>query len=206
MNPVEYTRKGGDKVAFWGCGECRRIYETQEVAESCCKPYVCKTCGAETPRYWLICNQCRAIKGAEKLKREVEKAKEKISWREVRGEYIFVPQLEELGYLPDLDMVCDAVMDSLRPGETFAAYFDTKPVYPSLDAGQIIDHLLDGCPDGCEDMFDGKPVRELQKVLDEWCKGREPMWWVADYDRAIVDITPEEVWGEDWKREFEIDE
>jgi hypothetical protein len=172
----------------WRCGECGVLYggtrdkNGEELAEKCCKPYLC-ACGADCGKHWTACKACRDAKELEKEKKRFEKAK-KVPFAEYTGFGCFDPKTDK--FYEEIEYLTDHYEDGddCEEGETPPKYaWGTTEVRPRYDADYVIEHIS-------QDMFEDYPdsvvdPEGLQKFLDEWC-ARQPSSYELDYSTAIL--------------------
>lgn len=70
MNATELFHADGRSAAVFYCGTCRYVARTQDLAERCCAPSICETCGEPAEKYRTVCAACAL---ANEVKREAER-------------------------------------------------------------------------------------------------------------------------------------
>lgn len=81
MNAIKLYHQDGKPSGVFYCEKCRCVKRTEEEANECCQPYICKHCGKETGRnYWTICHECEALRDAQQEADRFQKAQKLTEW------------------------------------------------------------------------------------------------------------------------------
>lgn len=178
---IELVQKGGDpgKVVAVACGKCRSVRHTREIAAQCCEPYSCRHCGAETPRYWLICDTCRAKRDATKEREMFDKAK-KVPIAEYDFSHVCRTPYGGDGEYMDVDHA----IDEAEAGDLTYAWACVPQPWPRLDAVHVLEGPLE---EYHEDAIDSLDVEGLQSQLDDWVeKQGESNCFMSDPSRVVI--------------------
>lgn len=184
MNPHPLVKQGeGTPVAQY-CTECGTVYRLGDgpqgdaAAEQCCRPYQCRECGEETPRYRLVCDRCE---GKRLDAQEVERfaAAERVPFSAATtllydpagGRYVSPDEAED------------------DPPAGGYAYLCTS-YRLWLNAQEIVDDALES-----QEHHDGAEVGralilELQAYLDAWLERTDVETWTPDYSRVVLFDVP----------------
>jgi hypothetical protein len=160
--------------------ECGKTYNDKYVAEICCKQYHCETCGAETKKYWLMCDPCRE-------KRDFDKAK-KITIEEYEKEYSGNMVYYNDNYYTDIDDMLDSLC--CHDVDILPSYcWGTDKVPVEIDAISVLDELLENS--NCEDIdFSKEAYQEFKDFAEQWNKKWSQYYYMMN---DIVILIPEEV-------------
>lgn len=75
MNAINLHLPDGTPSAVWFCSTCRTVERSQHLAEQCCSPVKCETCGKEVEtKYYTKCRSCCLAADAAKEAARFEKA------------------------------------------------------------------------------------------------------------------------------------
>ena len=182
MNALELHAPKGTPCGVYICGECKYTRSSQEQAEQCCRPNICK-CGAECKRPWLVCAAC--------CHRDAE-ARDAARWARASK----VPAADYSGWVYDDDAdefhssvdtfvdawECDHEEDDPPRGRLYACV----PMGFDLDVARILEWATQDHHEDAYDDFDAAAVAELQTFLSAWAKANAPSSVETDYTRAIV--------------------
>jgi hypothetical protein len=189
MNATELYHKDETSAGIWYCGQCRIVHKEMAQAEQCCRPYTCRTCGKEAPKYYTICMECQTsamlIKEAERF----EKAEKLTEWDgPVQTDAVgwndgFFASLDDL-----LEYLADWEDNHEEPKPTYAWACDSRPTC-ALDVGRIID---DATQEAHEDFNTDslKGVEELRAAIDRFNEANKGITtWTPNYKKVVL-LTP----------------
>lgn len=182
MDVHEVVTRGHDHPVALYCGKCGLIYRLTEpeMAEQCCKPYICK-CGKPAPKGYTICDECRNAAEAAREKALYDKAK-KISLDAYEGDWIYSDAFgnDGFGLTEEIEDELFVMEPKNRPRYAWAC----KPFgLKRIDAMDIIENLLE---DHHEDAIEEVDVDGLQEVLDKWLKDQSVSSFEPDYSTAVL--------------------
>jgi hypothetical protein len=195
MNPTELFHADGRSAGVFFCGECKLIYRSGELelAENCCKPWKCDTCGAPTEKYWTACRECRAKVQRDKDQAQWEKA-EKVLAKDWDGP---VWNTADDSYHPDLgDLIDDWVCDHER-GEPLPHVYVCDADTMKFDAERMIEHALEEHYEDASDDISQAAHEELQQALDAWTDKHGVTSYHPDYKRAVIWEVDPAMWPDD---------
>jgi hypothetical protein len=184
MDVKELVSRGTDKVVAVYCGKCGLVYrltERENVAEECCKPKKCSSCGKLLEeKYYFVCEECRDKKVQENENALFEKAK-KVAFRDYQEEMVYYEGLGHDGYVMTEDIEEDiAGIEGPKPKYVWAC---KRSETPKIDASDIIERYFD---DYAEETIDGLDVEGLQKALDQWLGVQDVNSFEIDYEMAVI--------------------
>ena len=59
MNGQELFLKDGNRANIWYCAECTMVATSKDVADNCCKKYLCKYCNEPVnDKHWIVHEEC----------------------------------------------------------------------------------------------------------------------------------------------------
>lgn len=181
MRATELYMAGGKSAGIFFCGECRIVHRTQEEAEACCMPQLCKCGAAVESRGWLTCRACR---DASEAKKEAEQyaAAEKIKAADWKGP-VWCDTNTNDGFFPNVEDLVEHFDGDELPEHVFAC--TSHPVC-CLDYDRIIeDATQEAYEDWTSESLDGEA--ELTAALDAFNeKNKDNVFWKVDYTRAVV--------------------
>src|SRR5678816_2583587 len=111
MNPVELFHADGKSAGVFYCGTCRIVARDREGAEVCCKPWQCKTCGKEVPRFHGECHECIHERYRKQSEEKLEKAEKLETW----DGPVFHPDIgHNNGYFASMEEALDYFAEELE--------------------------------------------------------------------------------------------
>ena len=182
MNALELHAPKGTPCGVFICGECKYTRPSQEQAEQCCRPNICK-CGAESGRTWLVCAACRH--------RDAE-ARDEARWAKASkvpaGDYAgWVYDDDKDEFHSDVGAFVDAwECDHEEGDEPRGRLYACVPMDFALNAADMLESATQDHHEDAYDDFDAGAVNELQAFLDGWAQANAPTSVQPDYSRAIV--------------------
>ena len=131
MTPMRLFLSDGAPAKNWACGKCRIVKFSRQEAEECCRSWTCKTCGDEVSTYRTKCPGCRRAEFELREQNIWEKAQpvEDCELWTCNGEF----------FEDDVQYVDDA----LAEGSPVPRVYATRPAFPHIDAGNLIESLMD---------------------------------------------------------------
>jgi len=175
MNAKQLYLEDGKPAGVYWCEKCKRVHSTENQANECCQPWVCKSCGEACAEFRTICDACIDKREAEKERDLFDKAEKLTSW----GGPIFYFDK----YYCDVDTFLDDLPPEFLPEYVWA----TNPVqFVHLNADSITESVLD---DAYED-FDLQDLRgmvELQKAVTAFNEANaHHVAYYPDYTLAVL--------------------
>jgi len=167
------------KKTSYQCGKCHKVYVDENMANNCCEPYHCNVCGKETPRYVLVCEQCRE-------KREYNKAQKMTlqEWEEKFPNHMIYYNDKFYGDI--YEMLDDIDFDY----NEFPAYcWGTDEVAMEVDPDNVLEGIVENT--SCEDLdFSDEAYKEFKNIISYWNdKYRQHYYMQSD----IIVLIPEEL-------------
>lgn len=189
MNIFQLYRQSGESVNVWVCGKCGKVGWNQQVAEKCCLPHTCRTCGKE--EQLSECWECSKKRHAKKELDRYEKAEKVTTWDGwvfcdegfgyQDGYFKSVSSL--LGYITDHNADQD---DPLLTPEY--AWTCQKRQFVSVDAEDIYERI-ENDESAYEDFERGSlnGTEELETALLAFAKANEDLVsYYPDYSKAVL--------------------
>lgn len=141
---------------------------------------LCKYCGKQIPKYYIDKCDCKQYKAKEeeekriKYQEQISKAEE-IDIKDIDSDMWFYDEKTD-NYFSDIEHFVDAYkdFDNHESGEGMdnlpEVLWLTDPVDISLDADSIIENACEELHEDAYENISGEDRKELQNMLDEWCK------------------------------------
>ena len=166
----------------WFCGLCRTVHPTEDLANSCCAPRVCRTCGASIQStYKTICDGCFR-ESLVKRDREMFIAAEKI--REEDGTGMLYLEEGRSGYYESSDELIQACEESGIEPPSYA-WLCEKRHFVKVSLDRILEDIAE---DGYED-FDTdnlKGVPELEAAIGKFEEANHDTYaWAPNFKKAV---------------------
>lgn len=213
MKAFELYNEKGETCGVWVCGECRRIpvayYDDpahpgslpvrrncKELAEECCTPCVCETCGVTfDPKYQRRENECSKCDGARWLAKQNALHMDRLESAEdvtetYKGGFLWIRGVP--GVHTSNNGFFESVVDLTKHIELHDEYYEDQvwafactPRSVELDIDNAIENL---CSDGYEDMEDMLTIpQSLKDGVEEFNRINKNVLdiWEVDYTRKI---------------------
>lgn len=160
------------EMVAYQCTTCSKRYFSRVLAEKCCAPKHCEVCGAEIPRYKIMCEPCR-------MKSIYEKAEKLVKW----DGWVYC---EGLGYdegfftsIDDLEEYCEDTKTDL-PAWVLAV----EEVHHAIDVDSVIETMLENAyEDAIDNLVD---EQELRDFIDAWNAKQTVTTYYPDYKRVVL--------------------
>ena len=174
-----------EKVVAHACGDCGTVYglNVRDLADQCCRPYHCHSCGSETERYWTKCCDCRRRERREQ-EEERFRAAERIAWDEGAGAMLYDEEHDR--WIIDEEDATEG-----DPPTRYA--YATTPRRLRIDAETIVENACEDGEhhEGAYDQIHRDDFGRLQSLLDEWCEGTGVVSHFPDHARVVVFEEPD---------------
>lgn len=182
MNAVQLLLPDGRPSGVWFCGQCRNVHCAEDLANSCCSPRICRTCGVIIQStYKTICDVCFR---ESVIKRDREKfiAAEKI--REEDGTGMMYVEGEPSGYYESSDALIQACEESGVEPPSYA-WLCEKRHFVKVSLDRILDDIAeDGYEDFDTDDLNGIP--ELEAAIEKFEKANHDTYaWAPNFKKAV---------------------
>lgn len=182
---------GTECVCGFACPSCGSIYPTKgdeplarQRAQGCCVRG-CLDCGKSTSPGWSRCARCfhalqapsdqSAIRSARRVL--AEEYDDPVCWPGHVGSF-------GAGYFEDLSELLDYCEDHDLPVPGWVWACVAVPL--RIDAQEVIDRALEEHHEGASEWLLSNGVRELQSVLDSWCRRQLVQTWLPDRSCIVV--------------------
>lgn len=142
------------------CGKCKTVYRALNIAEKCCKNYICDACGVDTgERYYTRCRECREKADRQKELERFNKATKVENWDGPVHSYAHDKYWESLGDF------YNSVYNEYDQFEDIPDYLYCCKDIPAvnIDLGNCIDHIE--MPEGYDD-YKFKGCDEFKKAIE----------------------------------------
>lgn len=185
MKVRELTFKGGDKVLFYACGSCGKLYSpniylcreveqraaARRAAKECCATRHC-ACGVEIEKYWTACATCRE-------RHMLERATVITDYiGPVQSDHVEMSEWGD-GYSSNVD-----AMREYCYGDLPAYCWPCKASPLRLDLDSILESACDDQHEGAADQIVG--VDDLGKAIDAFNDAQTCITYYPDHTRVIV--------------------
>lgn len=179
MNAQELYLKNGNATGVYFCEKCRNVARSKELAEVCCKQYLCSVCGKPVDRqYWSKCDACIREEERAKEAERFEKATKVLDtvYRD------WVTDGDE-GFWPDSGEYLDS-LDGEEPAKYLWSCLPRQ--FVKVDTDSIIEHIVEsGYADFDSEDLDGwKEFESAIKTFENANKSK--VCYEADYTRAVI--------------------
>lgn len=181
MNAQKLFKQSGEKINHAFCNKCGIIHSTFDLAERCCKNYLCSNCGCDTGnRSYLMCALCRIVEQDKKELARFNKAEKLDDWDGPVYDDLSDKYWRSLEDFYD-DWTCNSDDEDYFPAYLYCC--GTEPVLkPSIDL------VLDDSdwPEGGEDY---KPIglKELKDALEKFKEAnKEFVFYQPDYSKVVL--------------------
>ena len=184
MNATELYTKSGKSTGVFYCTKCRVTHRTEELAERCCKPYICKS-GAEAEKHRTVCETCRINKYNDKLRVRFEKA-EKLPVSEATHMVFSDHYGDNEGFANSVEEMLEWFDEEKEKPPTYIWACKSRSIVTATSE-QLIESCFDGSYEDWE--HDGEGIKELDEALAEFVKMNDKpqnKMWEPDYTRAII--------------------
>lgn len=193
--PFELVIKGTDKPVAFACPECGATYTSltfgggehgilaaKHMASVHCHCYC--ACGTSIGPSRTKCDVCWAKALEEKESKVFEKAK-KVTLEEYPADkHVYWDGGIGDGYFLNIDEVLDRCEEE---GLEVPKYvWACREVPFAMSADWLIERALEEHGEGARDEIASKDERELQALLDSWCRKQDVKSWEVDYSTAIL--------------------
>ncbi len=183
MNATELFHKDGRSAGVHYCAKCLITHRTHEVAEQCCAPYKCSTCGVECGGSWLKCDACRNKEDQDREAQRFANA-EKVSFADYAGP-VFLEGTGNEGFHAEAEDLLDDLDDEEQERPAYAWACNSFPIV-NITPSDIIDSLEGEAYDDWDpECLEG--LDDLKIALDKFNEANAKQErWEVDYKRAVL--------------------
>lgn len=197
MNAMELFLADGKYAGVWYCGKCRKVKATQEDAEACCEPKLCRTCEQPIPEErakagWSWCEPCEDERRAGRNAKRMAAA-EKLPLASYEG-MVWWDCSHNDGYFQSIDDFMDwwqgeepASDGTSVPLPPFVWACKPKPI---IDGERVADRAIESIlEDAWEDAEerDLKGAKEFRAACQAFADANpNALSWDVDYKRMVA--------------------
>lgn len=166
------------KETVYKCKKCGSLYYNMESAERCCGPKRCEKCNKEIPYYKDICCDC-----SEKIR--FEKAINKISWKDYKGDYVYDYISGE--YFNSIDELIEFYENKEEKEDLPKYCYGCKGISYSLDIFPVIENDIVNLYEDYEEVLESLvDMDKLYDFIDQWNEKQEKICYEQDISTVIL--------------------
>lgn len=168
------------KIKGYQCEKCGKVFIKEELAECCCKEYVCAVCGRKTNKYVTKCEECKEKEYYDKARKLTYDK----YWDEFKTEGVFYGD----DYYNSLDELVEQLAEMQDEVEIPKYVWGARRVVVGIDVDSAMERALEEAYEDAE--FSSKGRAELYEFAKEW--NEEYGLECFERDNSIVVYVPEE--------------
>lgn len=188
MNPIQLFHQNGKATGIYYCEKCRIVHRELSMAEKCCAPVTCSSCGStDVSKYHTKCDACENKERAQREADRFEKAEKLTVWD---GPVYSDGHGYHEGYFATIDdfedwLATDENFDGTELERPEYVWACTSAPFCVLD----IDRIIEDAAQEAFDDWDGDTAGydELKKSIEVFNEANKHLIaWTPNYKAAVL--------------------